>query len=128
MNELFIQRVLKYTHRHISLCILEKKPKPLMTQQPDVDKVYTGEPVSFKCKIELSRGWEYLWYKNGAQLPISSSSFNITVANIMDNGIYKCMAVRGKTTYDIEHSDGRNLYISGEPKLLCVVVVRCILF
>lgn len=121
---MFIQRELKYTHRHISsLCILEDKPKPLMTQHPDDDKVYTGESVSFKCKVEFSSGWEYFWYKNGTKLPIHSSSCNISGAHLSDSGTYECMAIRSKTMYNTKHSDGRFLHILGEPKLLCGVVL-----
>lgn len=119
-----LQGVLKYTHRYISsLCVLENKPKPSMTQQPDVNKVYTGESVSFKCKVELSTGWEYSWYKDGKQLPINSSSFNIRGAHLLNGGTYECMAIRNETMYDTERSDGRILRIFGEPKLLCVDVL-----
>lgn len=122
---MFIQRVLKYTHRRISsLCILEDQPKPLMTQHPDDDKVYTAESVYFKCKVEFSTGWEYLWYKNGTELPNHSSSFNISGARqLSDSGTYECMARRSKTVYNTKHSDGRFLRILGEPKLLCGVIL-----
>lgn len=99
-----------------------------MTQQPDVNKVYTGESVSFKCKVELSTGWEYSWYKDGRQLPINSSSFNIRGAHLLNGGTYECMAIRNETMYDTERSDGRILRIYGEPKLLCVDVLWCVLF
>ncbi|XP_059190177.1 titin [Centropristis striata] len=90
------------------------KPKPSMTQQPDIDKVYVGESVSFKCKVEHS-GWRYHWYKDGRKLLINDSSFNIHDANLADNGSYTCMAIRDKTTYNTEHSDGRILRVSEIP-------------
>ncbi|XP_031167297.2 titin-like isoform X1 [Sander lucioperca] len=91
------------------------KPKPSMTQQPDVNKVYTGESVSFKCEVKLSSGWLYLWYKDGTPLPINSSSFNIHNATSSNSGTYKCMAIRDKTTYSTEHSDSRILRVSEIP-------------
>ncbi|XP_031167298.2 hemicentin-1-like isoform X3 [Sander lucioperca] len=90
-------------------------PKPSMTQQPDVNKVYTGESVSFKCEVKLSSGWLYLWYKDGTPLPINSSSFNIHNATSSNSGTYKCMAIRDKTTYSTEHSDSRILRVSEIP-------------
>jgi len=99
-----------------SLCI-GKQPKPLMTQQPDVDKVYTGESVSFECTVELSSGWAaYQWYKDGTQLPINTSSFNIRDSNLTNGGTFDCVAIRDKTMYNTQHSDGRILRVSGEPK------------
>lgn len=97
-----------------------------MTQQPNVDKVYTGESVSFECEVELSSGWEYLWYKDGASLVTNSSSFKIHDANLLHSGIYECMARRHKTTYTTERSDVRTLRISGEPEK--VTLCWCVLF
>lgn len=105
---------------------LEKKPKPLMTQKPDVDTVYMGESVSFECKVEISSGWEYLWYKDGKALLHNGSSFNIRDASSSDSGTYECMAKRDKSMYHAERSDRRILQISGEPKKVnlywCVVM------
>ncbi|XP_056278742.1 titin-like isoform X2 [Pseudoliparis swirei] len=93
-----------------------KQPKPLMTQQPDVDKVYTGESVSFECTVELSSGWAaYQWYKDGTQLPINTSSFNIRDSNLTNGGTFDCVAIRDKTMYNTQHSDGRILRVSEIP-------------
>ncbi|XP_034732659.1 hemicentin-1-like [Etheostoma cragini] len=91
------------------------KPKPVMTQQPDVDKVYSGESVSFECKVSLSSGWVYRWYKDETPLQINSSSFNIHDATLSNSGTYKCMAMRDKTAYSTEHSDSRILHVSDIP-------------
>nr|XP_020490707.1 titin-like [Labrus bergylta] len=96
----------------IQLQVKENKPKPLMTQQPIVDKVYVGESVSFECKVELSSGWEYVWYKNEEEL-IRSSRFTIN-ATLSDKGVYKCNAVRNKKL-NTEFSDNRTLLISEIP-------------
>ncbi|KAM6983048.1 cell adhesion molecule CEACAM5 [Tautogolabrus adspersus] len=98
----------------IRLQVKENKPKPLMTQQPNVDKVYVGESVSFECKVELSSGWRYFWYKNEAPLSINSSRFTIN-ATLSSSGVYKCKAIRDKTLYHTENSDGRALLISEIP-------------
>ncbi|XP_031698576.1 hemicentin-1-like [Anarrhichthys ocellatus] len=99
----------------IRLEVEGNKPKPLLTQRPDVEKVYTGELVSFQCKVELSSGWRYHWYKDGTQLPINSSSFEIHDANLSNGGTYECKAIRDKTMYNTEHSYGRLLHVSEIP-------------
>ncbi|XP_008302306.1 titin-like [Stegastes partitus] len=99
----------------IRLEVDEKKPKPLMTQQPAADKLYTGESVSFECKVGISSGWSYYWFKDGALLPYSSNDFQIVNANSLDNGTYECKAVRDKTMFNTELSDGRILSISEIP-------------
>ncbi|KAM6929339.1 basement membrane-specific heparan sulfate proteoglycan core protein [Lycodopsis pacificus] len=102
----------------VSLEVKGNKPKPLLTQEPDVGKVYTGESVSFQCRVELSSGWRYHWYKDGTQLPNNSSSFKIHDANLSNGGTYKCMAIRDKTDktmYNTQHSDGRLLHVSEIP-------------
>ncbi|GLD46134.1 titin-like isoform X2 [Lates japonicus] len=92
----------------------EKRPKPVMTQDPN-DKVYAGETVSFECKVEISSGWEYHWYKDNTALQVSGSSFKIHNANSSNSGSYECMAKRDKSMYRTERSDGQNLRISEIP-------------
>ncbi|KAF3860484.1 hypothetical protein F7725_000739 [Dissostichus mawsoni] len=91
------------------------KPKPSMTQQPDVDKVYTGESVSFECTVEASSGWVYHWFKDGTPLPINNRTFSINDANLSNCGNYSCMATRDKTTYNTQHSERRSLRVSEIP-------------
>ncbi|KAI3357704.1 hypothetical protein L3Q82_016109, partial [Scortum barcoo] len=95
----------------LGLEVKGNKPKPSITRQPSADKVYVGESVSFKCNVELSSGWEYLWFKNKALLNISGSNFTIRDANLSHSGIYECVARREKTKYTTEHSDESNLHI-----------------
>ncbi|KAE8293501.1 hypothetical protein D5F01_LYC08613 [Larimichthys crocea] len=99
----------------ISLAIQNNKPKPVMTQQPDVDKVYNGEPVSFSCKVELTSGWEYSWFKDGVKQSIKSNIFTISAVSLSDSGTYDCMATRNKTMYETMHSDKRILQVSEIP-------------
>ncbi len=107
---------------------LGNKPKPLMTQKPDVKKVYINEIVSFECKVEHSSGWEYVWHKDGKQVMVNNN-FNIHGAKLSDSGTYKCKARRNKTNYNTEESDQRILVVSGERKkvTLCWRVAMCII-
>lgn len=98
-----------------------------MTQQPDDNMLYTGESVSFTCSVEVSTGLEYFWYKDGKKLQIKGNSLTISRARLSDSGTYECTAIRTQTMYAEEHSGGRVLNISGEPKLACDDVLRCFL-
>ncbi|XP_069543563.1 hemicentin-2 [Brachyistius frenatus] len=88
---------------------------PLMTQQPDVEKLYTGELVTFECTVKISSGWTYHWNKDGAQVLTNSSTFKIDVTRLSDSGTYECNATRDQTMFRTKHSDGRTLHISEIP-------------
>ena len=103
------------------------KPKPSMTRQPDVDKVYTGESVSLDCTVEASSGWVYQWFKDGTPLPIKNRTFSINDANLSNSGNYSCMATRDKTTYNTQHSERRSLRVSSKPKKITFVEEKCCL-
>ncbi|XP_029291378.1 hemicentin-1 [Cottoperca gobio] len=109
------QNFLTIVSQDIRLEVTENKPKPSMTQQPAVDMVYTGESVSFNCKVDSSSGWVYYWYKNGTPLPINTGSFIISDASLSNSGTYNCMAIRDKTKYKTEHSVERILRVSEIP-------------
>ncbi|XP_077947331.1 basement membrane-specific heparan sulfate proteoglycan core protein isoform X2 [Gasterosteus aculeatus] len=108
--------VISTSSPELTLSVYGNQPKPLMTQVPDVKMVYTGESVSFKCKVQLSSGWRYQWSKDGKQLPNNnSSSFNISHANSLNNGTYECSAMRDKTMYNTSHGDRRTIHVSEIP-------------
>ncbi|XP_029361564.1 titin [Echeneis naucrates] len=98
----------------VNLEVKEKKPTPLVTREPDSDKLYAGESVSLNCKVPVSSGWEYQWYKDEENIS-SNSNFIIHNASSSDNGIYKCRANRDKSIYKTEMSDERVLQISEIP-------------
>lgn len=120
--------IIKYAQIYFFFVYLDNKPKPVMTQQPDVDKVYTGESVSFSCKVELTSGWEYSWFKDGVKQSIKSNIFTISAVSLSDSGTYDCMATRNKTMYETMHSDKRILQVSGEQQKPCVYMLCCLLF
>ncbi|XP_029910619.1 carcinoembryonic antigen-related cell adhesion molecule 5 [Myripristis murdjan] len=94
-----------------SLTVYPNNSKPVMTQNPNTERVYSGESVSFSCAVELSSDWEYLWYKNGSLLSTSGDRFNIDAVTSADNGTYECMARRGKAQFNISYSEGRTIQI-----------------
>lgn len=87
-----------------------------MSQQPDADMVYIGEPLSFKCEMNGSAGWEYFWFKDGNQILANSNLFNILHPSLSDNGTYECKGIRNKTKYESNLSDRRVVFVSGESK------------
>ncbi|XP_068180932.1 obscurin-like protein 1 isoform X2 [Antennarius striatus] len=103
------------TSRTKQLEVQENKPKPSITQQPDVNKVYVGESVSMNCKVQVSSGWEYMWYKDGTQVSTNSSRLSIDAAYLTNSGTYTCMARRNKNTFNTAVSDGRILHVSEIP-------------
>ncbi|KAL6119609.1 fcrl5 [Pungitius sinensis] len=108
--------VVSSTFSHgLTLSVYGSQPKPLLTQVPDVVKVYTGESVSFKCKVELSSGWRYQWYKDGNHLLSNSDSLTINGTKPLNAGTYKCSATRDITMYNTSHSDGRTIQVSEIP-------------
>uniref|UniRef100_A0A7N5ZV09 Ig-like domain-containing protein n=1 Tax=Anabas testudineus TaxID=64144 RepID=A0A7N5ZV09_ANATE len=95
--------------------LMTQHPKPLMTQQPDVGLVYTGESVTYECKVDVSSGWKYHWFKDGSEILNGSSQFFIHNAAVTESGRYRCMASRNQAKYKTEQSDERVLTISVIP-------------
>ncbi|XP_039904018.1 basement membrane-specific heparan sulfate proteoglycan core protein-like isoform X2 [Simochromis diagramma] len=97
------------------LKVQKNKPKPTITQQPDAEKLYVGENVSFECKVENSDGWSYDWYKDEESIPNNSNSLKMEGLALLNGGVYKCKAKRDKTGFNTEFSDQRTVQISEIP-------------
>ncbi|XP_030589104.1 hemicentin-1 [Archocentrus centrarchus] len=98
----------------IQLQVRENKPTPSITRQPDAKKLYMGEPVSFECKVEISSGWSYEWYKNGTSI-LNNQSLNMNNLSWSNSGTYKCVAKRKKTNFTTNFSEERTLPLSEIP-------------
>lgn len=97
-----------------SFCVvsLGEGPKALITQNPDVNEVYVGESVLFKCEVPVSSGWTYQWYKDDVSLS-NKHDYQIRKASSSDNGTYKCVAKRDQSEYRADPNK-RDLHILGE--------------
>lgn len=95
---------------------LKDKPKPTLSKDPGFKEMYVGETWSISCKVNVSSGWEYLWYKDGQPLPTSDSSKTISSLDHSDHGVYKCKATRGKTAFFTDDSEEATLHILGRYK------------
>ncbi|XP_067383054.1 basement membrane-specific heparan sulfate proteoglycan core protein-like isoform X1 [Channa argus] len=96
------------------LDIKAEQPEPSITRQPDTDRLYTGESMSYECKVEISSGWDYQWYKDNK---IHSHSSHLKILNVsaISGGNYKCMATRQNKTYKTQFSGNNTLNISEIP-------------
>ena len=57
--------------------------------------MFPGESVSFSCHIDVSTGWEYLFYQNRKPLNASGNKYPISSVGITHLGSYTCEAKRG---------------------------------
>ncbi|XP_034732680.1 uncharacterized protein LOC117947653 [Etheostoma cragini] len=60
--------------------------------------MHTGDSVSFSCHINVSSGWEYLWYKDGSPLAVSGNNHTISSVVRTNTGSYQCRVKRGSNT------------------------------
>ncbi|XP_040927567.1 B-cell receptor CD22 isoform X2 [Betta splendens] len=102
----------------LTLTVYDQKPTVILTKDPDYEKMYPGEPVTFGCHINVSSGWGFEWYKDGSILSQSSNIFSKTAVEESDDGTYKCRAIRGRnSTFSTDLSQFVNLDVQlNKPK------------
>uniref|UniRef100_A0A667XER4 Ig-like domain-containing protein n=1 Tax=Myripristis murdjan TaxID=586833 RepID=A0A667XER4_9TELE len=100
------------------VCRGQHKGKPVTTGDipfiPSFDKMYSGEPVSFTCRVDSSSGWEYVWYQNAAELT-TGPNYTVNHPTTSNNGQYWCQAKRGETPFETEKSETKTLQFSAHP-------------
>ncbi|XP_035014936.2 titin [Hippoglossus stenolepis] len=80
----------------LTLSVYDTKPRVTLMQKPEYDVMHTLDSVSFSCHINVSSGWEYLWYKDGTPLPLQSGhNYNISSVVTKNTGSYTCQVKRG---------------------------------
>ncbi|XP_034733608.1 carcinoembryonic antigen-related cell adhesion molecule 6-like [Etheostoma cragini] len=85
----------------VNVTVYEKTPQPRVSKVPDFNPMYVGETVNFTCKVHVSSGWEYQWYKDGQKLSDTSETISLHLG-LAHQGEYWCKATRGeKTSTDI---------------------------
>lgn len=89
-------------------------------QHPDFKMMFPGESVSFSCDINVSSGWEYLWYKDGEPLSEIGNRITISPVKTTNQGSYKCQAERGKNQKFItDASQEIQLTVESKFALIC---------
>uniref|UniRef100_A0A3Q3WQH2 Ig-like domain-containing protein n=1 Tax=Mola mola TaxID=94237 RepID=A0A3Q3WQH2_MOLML len=96
----------------VLVLLLREKKSPIS----NLDMVFTGESVTFTCTIDVSSGWDFLWYHNGNDIQSTGSTYTINSINDHDRGEYHCQARRGKYPFYTEASNVKNLQVFALPK------------
>lgn len=92
----------------------DEKPRVTLTQYPEYTVMFPEESVFFSCHIIVSSGWEYQWYKDGAQLSQYGNSHNISFVGTKDTGSYTCQVKRGRDmVFKSDHSQAVRLKVEG---------------
>ncbi|XP_047446715.1 titin-like [Mugil cephalus] len=97
----------------LTLNVNPNKPKPTIRRSSNYDEMFPGESISFTCSIEVSTGWEYLWYHNGQKMDTNGNTYPISTINDSNKGQYHCKASRG--SFYTDNSDSTSLKVSNPP-------------
>ncbi|KAL0190016.1 hypothetical protein M9458_017115, partial [Cirrhinus mrigala] len=83
------------------------KPKPELTSDP-AGAALTGNTVTLTCRMDLSTGWDFYWYKhtpNSETKKTETNSYRVKIDSVSDGGQYWCRAGRGNPVYYTQYSD-----------------------
>ncbi|XP_051962374.1 Fc receptor-like protein 5 isoform X2 [Xyrauchen texanus] len=92
-------------------------PKPLLSQNPDFQVIYTKEQVTFNCEVKVqSSEWEYLWFNDSELIHTDTSKnyFTIKSAQVTDGRKYCCKVRRRDLSSD--QSDIHTLTVKEPPQ------------
>lgn len=98
----------------IKLRVSENVPIPKLRKNPSFDPMYIGERVNFTCKVDVSSGWNYQWFKDGLDLGTSGDTISI-VLDLSKGGQYSCTAKRSVNT-ETGHSEKKKQVCKGKQK------------
>ncbi|XP_041860410.1 obscurin [Melanotaenia boesemani] len=101
----------------VTLDVYDTTPRVTLEQNPVDNLMHTDDFVSFSCHINVSSGWEYLWYKEDRPLSTSENNYNISSAVTRDSGSYKCQVKRGvSSVFTLQMSEAVILNIKERPQ------------
>lgn len=101
----------------------DTKPRVTILKNPDHDEIYTEDKVSFNCHINISSGWEFLWFKDSQRLAETSSNHSITSVWTGNSGSYQCEVKRGSTmVFKSDSSPSARLNVHGVCVYVCVTI------
>ncbi|KAM6924864.1 hemicentin-1-like [Xenentodon cancila] len=96
--------------------VYASKPKPKLSRDSNLNQMYPGESITFTCVVDVSSGWEYVWYHSKKEISApSSNTFTIPSLSLSNSGDYHCKAKRGQTPFYTEDSDVLSLQVSDPP-------------
>ncbi|XP_059357167.1 basement membrane-specific heparan sulfate proteoglycan core protein-like [Carassius carassius] len=99
------------------------KPKPELTSDPG-GAALTGNTVTLTCRMNLSPGWDFYWYKHtlNSETKTETNSYRVKIDSVSDGGQYWCRAGRGKPVYYTQYSDALWVNVTGEREHTVVTV------
>lgn len=96
----------------LTLHVYDQKPQPILTQDPNYSILFHQEPLSLQCHINISNGWEFVWYKNNKQLQFNQDKYEVTSPDATHSGSYTCEVRRGKSRiFSSDRSQDKNVEI-----------------
>ncbi|XP_077464560.1 cell adhesion molecule CEACAM5 [Stigmatopora argus] len=100
----------------IQLKVYANKPEPALVLDPKLEQMFPGEYVTFQCMINMSSGWEYLWFHDNNKIKeYPNNTHDIVSLAPSDNGTYSCQAKRGRRPFYTERSKTLTLRVSEPP-------------
>ncbi|RVE70613.1 hypothetical protein OJAV_G00065970 [Oryzias javanicus] len=98
---------------NVTLEVYDVLPSVTLLQSPQHSVLHSGDSVSFSCNVNISSGWEFLWYKDGAQIK-KDNQHNISSAQVKDTGFYTCRAER--ESFSLEKSQNMHIEVKERPE------------
>ncbi|CAG6021479.1 unnamed protein product [Menidia menidia] len=80
---------------NLTLYVYDTIPKATIVQNPKASLMHTEDWVSLSCHVNVSSGWDYMWFKDESSLVSSGNTHNISSVVVSDSGSYKCKVKRG---------------------------------
>lgn len=75
----------------------------------------------FSCHVNVSYGWQYMWYQDMTLLIHSENKLSISPGEKSDQGSYECQAKRGTDQlFFTDKSQAVNIIVEGQFMRFCV--------
>uniref|UniRef100_A0A3P9ILQ2 Ig-like domain-containing protein n=1 Tax=Oryzias latipes TaxID=8090 RepID=A0A3P9ILQ2_ORYLA len=97
----------------VTLMVYDAPPNVILLQSPEYSLMHTGDSVSFRCDVNISSGWKFLWFKDGDKFE-KDDHHNISSAQVKDTGIYTCQAERD--SFRLEKSQNMHIEVKERPQ------------
>uniref|UniRef100_A0A3P9K9Y4 Ig-like domain-containing protein n=1 Tax=Oryzias latipes TaxID=8090 RepID=A0A3P9K9Y4_ORYLA len=97
----------------VTLMVYDAPPNVTLLQSPEHSLMHTGDSVSFRCDVNISSGWKFLWFKDGDKFE-KDDHHNISSAQVKDTGIYTCQAERD--SFRLQKSQNMQIEVKERPQ------------
>ncbi|XP_035761493.1 basement membrane-specific heparan sulfate proteoglycan core protein [Neolamprologus brichardi] len=102
----------------VEIKVYASTPKPTLTRDSDFGEMFPGEAITFNCNVDVSSGWEYLWYNDENQISgVNTKSYTINSVTTQNSGQYYCKGKRDQFLTDQSESTTLNVTDPPTPAL-----------